>query len=141
MSEQLRSQLIKQEGVRLEAYKDSEGYWTIGIGRLIDTRKGGKISMREALDMLDNDIYEKMKDVDNAFPWSAGLNQARYDVLVNMSFNMGTAGLKTFRKMLAAAQAGAFNTAADEMLDSKWARQVGMRSAVLSDQMRNGTYA
>jgi len=131
---------MRQEGGSLELYPDSETYLTIGFGRLLDPRKGGRIRMSEALYMLDNDIYECRKDVDEAFPWSLNLNPARYDVLVNMRFNLGLAGLKTFKKMLAACRVGNYATTADEMLDSRWAKQVGLRSAELSAQMRSGRY-
>lgn len=141
MSEHLRNQLIEQEGERLEMYLDSRGFWTIGVGRLLDNRRGGKISHQEAIYMLDNDIYRARADVDKAFPWSSNLTPARYDVLCNMAFNMGLPTLKGFVKMLAAAQAGDFDRASDEMLNSRWSRQVGIRAAVLSAQMRSGRYA
>jgi lysozyme len=140
MIEQLRKQLMRHEGFRSHAYQDTEGYWTIGYGRLIDQRLGGGITEQEAAVLLDADIARARQEAMNAWPWLVNVDSARQDVVVNMAFNMGVPRLKGFRKFLAALQAGDFSRAADEMLDSRWARQVGLRSAELSQQMRSGRY-
>lgn len=71
-------------------------------------------------------------------PSMKNLSPARQEVLVNMSFNLGVEGLFKFRRMWAAIRAHNFDLAADEMLDSKWARQVGSRAEELSEKMRKG---
>ena len=130
----LRDDLIRHEGLSLAPYEDSEGVLTIGVGRNLE--RG--ISKEEALFMLDNDIVHHARELGIAFPIVHGLSQERYEALVNMAFNLGIPRLSTFRKMWAAIQAGDFDKAADEMLDSKWARQVGYRATELAETMRNG---
>jgi len=55
-----------------------------------------------------------------------------------MAYNLGIAGLNKFRKMWAAIDVADYATAAEEMLDSKWAKQVGVRAIRLSRRMRTG---
>ncbi|MFK5284039.1 glycoside hydrolase family protein, partial [Lacticaseibacillus paracasei] len=75
------------------AYIDSEGYTTIGVGRLIDKRKGGRLTDREIDYLLANDIAEKTAEVLKALPWIMSIDEARRAVLLGMAFQMGTAGL------------------------------------------------
>lgn len=94
--------------------------------------------------MLDNDIRKFTAEVFDTFPWAAALDKSRQNVLINMAFNMGTGtvkpqkGLRSFKRTLAAIKAGEYEKAADMMLQSKWAKQVGDRAVELSRQMRNG---
>ena len=139
--ERLKHTLMKHEGEVNHAYQDSEGYWTIGIGRLIDKRRGGGISHDEALYLLDNDIIEAQTDLHNHHPIVTTLDDVRQEVLVNMCFNMGITKLNHFYKMWGAINADDYKSAADEMLDSRWARQVGSRAVYLSQAMRTGEFA
>jgi len=137
----IEEQLERDEGVILSAYVDSEDYLTIGIGRLIDRRKGGGISKAEALILLRNDIFKVKEDLYRVLPWAAdSLDSIRYAVLINMCFNLGITGLCGFKKALAAIQAGQWQLAAKEMLDSKWAVQVGDRAKRLAQQMETGIW-
>lgn len=133
----LSEQLKRDEGVKLHPYKDSMGKLTIGVGRNLDDVG---ISMDEAEMLLANDIQHAINSIDATFPWAMGLDSARKDALTNMAFNMGIGGLMGFRKFLAAMQSGDYNTAADEMLDSQWAKQVPNRAYRLSVQIRTGAY-
>lgn len=133
----LRAQLIRDEGLRLRAYRDPCGKTTIGVGRNLDD-KG--VTEEEAMFLLTNDINEVVSEVSAAFPWTATLNDARFAVLANMSFNMGLCGLLGFDRMLAAARVGDFETSACEMLQSRWARQVGDRAVRLAEQWRTGVW-
>lgn len=125
----------------LHAYQDHLGFWTIGIGRLIDKRKGGGISKEESAYLFANDVADKTAEVRRALPWFARLNEARQGVLLNMAFQMGTEGLLAFKNTLAMIQAGQYDAAADGMLNSKWAReQTPARAKRLADQMRTGKW-
>lgn len=139
---QLTSDLRRDEGEKLHAYQDSEGYWTIGVGRLIDPRRGGGISKEESAYLLRNDIARVTADLDRALPWWRSLSEARQRVLLNMGFNLGVGstkkGLLSFRNTLAAIERGDYVTAARGMLASKWARQVGVRAERLAQLMREG---
>ena len=133
----LRDQILRDEGCRLRPYKDSEGLLTIGVGRCLD-RKG--ISQTEADFLLGNDILEYTAAVNSNIPCAIRLDEARRGVLINMAFNLGIAGLMKFRKMLAAVEAGEWDRAAAEMMDSRWAGQVGERAHRLARQMQTGEW-
>ncbi len=136
--QQFIDQLKRHEGVRQSAYQDSLGYWTIGVGRLIDGKKGGKLSMEEIEYLLRNDIKRTCEEVRKALPWFDSLSTNRQQVLINMGFNLGTKGLLGFKNTLEFVRTGQYDAAAKGMLASKWAKQVGNRSVELAEQMRNG---
>lgn len=135
--QELAEQLARHEGVKLKPYKDTVGKLTIGIGRNLDD-KG--ITELEALNMLVNDIAEFAAEVSSNIRFFNALNDARQNVLVNMAFNMGIGGLLSFSNMLSALSYGHYQQAEREMLDSKWASQVGYRARELGRQMRTGEY-
>lgn len=124
--------LIRDEGVRLFPYTDTVGVLTIGVGRAIG-RVG--ISHEEALYLLRNDIARVQKELAQAFPFYAHLSPVRQEVVENMCFNLGLAGLKTFRATLAYLAAGNYQAAATAMTASKWAHQVGRRAVRLAYMM------
>ncbi len=128
MTSSITADIKRDEGFVGHAYQDSEGYWTIGYGRLIDKRLGGGITDAEAGILLKNDTAESKADLDRALPWWRALSEPSRRGLVNMCFNLGLPRLLTFKKMLAALQAGDGDRAAEEALDSKWAGQVGDRA-------------
>ena len=134
----LADQLRRDEGVKLSAYQDSLGYWTIGVGRLIDARRGGGISQEEADFLLANDIKNVTNALYGHMPWTIDLDPVRLAVLQNVAFNVGIAGLLGFHQTLAKVQSGDYAGAADDMLASKWATQVGARAERLAQQMRDG---
>jgi len=130
------NELTRDEGVVKHAYQDSLGYWTIGVGHLIDKRKGGGLSDIIIQMILQQDIKEKMAELDQRLPWWKLLNEECQRVLVNMAFNLGVPGLIGFRKFLTALQEGNNELAATEMLDSLWAKQVGARADRLAAMVR-----
>src|SRR5262245_2874706 len=133
----LVEQLKRDEGLRLTPYKDSVGKLTIGYGRNL-ADKG--INQSEAEFMLSNDIAEVATALVKAVPWVGDLDEARRGVLENMAFNLGVAGLLRFARTLAMIEAGDYDSAADAMLESKWANQVGERALRLSEQLRTGEW-
>lgn len=135
---ELIKELRRDEGVIPHAYQDSLGYWTIGVGRLIDKRKGGRLTDEEIDYLLMNDIKECVEDLDKNLPWWRSLSDARRRVLVNMRFNLGMAGLLGFKNTLKFVETGQYKRAAENMLLSKWAKQVGQRANRLSKMMENG---
>jgi lysozyme len=137
-------QLTRDEGVRLKAYRDTEGKLTIGIGRNLDDVG---LSLDEVQYLLKNDIAKADAEVKQHLPWADDLSDVRRAVLVEMAFNMGIAGLLKFVNTLALIKAGQFNAAADAMLQSKWAYQVGDgpgkeydRAERLAVQLRTGMW-
>lgn len=134
----LIDELIRDEGVVPHAYQDSLGYWTIGVGRLIDKRKGGRLSTDEIEYLLMNDIDKFVAGLDAKLPWWRGLSPVRQRVMINMAFNLGINGLLGFKNTLEFIRTGQYDKAAAGMLKSKWATQVGKRANRLSDMMRVG---
>jgi lysozyme len=134
----VRAQLRIDEGTVEHAYSDSEGFLTIGVGRLIDVRRGGKLRPDEIELLLENDINEAEADARVLFPSFTDISDNRRAVLVNMAFNLGRVRLAAFKRLRDAVAAGEWERAAAEMLDSRWAEQVGIRAKRLAQQMRDG---
>jgi|TARA_R100001530_G_scaffold131035_2_gene102411 lysozyme len=133
--DRLITQLKVHEGVRSKVYLDTEGIETIGVGRNLKDRG---LSDDEIELMLANDIRDFQEEVESAFPWWSGMDDVRQRVVVDMAFNMGLGSLSKFVNTLAHIENGRYEEASVEMLDSKWARQVGDRANVLSDMMKTG---
>jgi len=133
--QKLLDALSLDEGRRARIYTDTVGKVSGGVGRNL-TDKGFR---QDEIDlMLRNDIAEAVAELDRVAPWWRGLSDARQNALVNMMFNLGATRLLGFKKFLAALQVGDWKTAEREMLDSKWARQVGDRSTRLALLIRTG---
>lgn len=135
----LRAWVKKAEKLALALYTDSEGFLTIGYGRLLDPKKGGCISPDEAEYLLTNDL-KKAEKACETLPVYLELSPVRQAVLVEMCFNLGFDGLRGFQKMLAALKQQAYEEASAEMLSSKWRTQVGNRAVRLAEQMRTGEW-
>ncbi|MEE8302321.1 MAG: glycoside hydrolase family protein [Candidatus Tectomicrobia bacterium] len=133
----LHEMLIRHEGLRLKPYHDTVGKLTIGVGRNLDDVG---ITREEALMLLDNDIAKVRREVNRAFRWFAQLNPVRKNVVLNMVFNIGLPRFRQFKKTIAAIKAKDWEEAASQMLDSRWARQVGRRARELAAMMKHGRY-
>ena len=133
--ESLKEQLIRHEGLRLTVYDCPAGYKTIGVGRNIE-QKG--ITESEALYLLDNDIGYFTEQLEENLIGFQELSEDKKAVLVNMAFNLGVNGLLKFKNMLAAVTEERWEDASSEMLNSRWADQVGNRAIELSEIMANG---
>lgn len=140
MRAQMTQQLRRDEGVEKKAYQDSRGFWTIGVGRLIDARRKGGLRDSEIDLLLANDIDETQQALSARLSWFHQLDEARQAVLINMAFNLGVDGLLNFKKTLGLVASGDYAGAAKEMLASAWAIQVGDRAKRLSKQMQTGVW-
>ena len=129
-----------EEGEVLTEYKDHLGYSTIGVGRLIDARKGGGITAEESAYLLSNDIQKKLSELERKLPWVKELDEARRGVLLSMAFQMGTEGLLGFKNTLEMVRTGRYTDAAKGMLNSLWAKQTPQRAKRHSEQMRTGKW-
>ncbi|MGB4219576.1 MAG: glycoside hydrolase family protein [Bacillota bacterium] len=130
----IEDQLILHEGLRLKPYRCTAGTLTIGVGRNLED-KG--ISHDEAMILLRNDIAEVTAQLER-FDWFRALGPVRRKVLIDMCFNLGMAGLLGFQKMIEALKRADYERAADEMIYSRWYRQVGERGRRLERMMRTG---
>ena len=126
--------LKRDEGFRSKPYKDSVGKLTIGYGRNLDDMG---INKAEAKQFLLQDIAEACVSL-SAFYWYNRLSKNRKRALINMMFNLGATKFRKFKKMIAAFEACNYSLAADEALDSKWAKQVGSRAERIADLIRQG---
>ena len=133
--DRLIAQLKVHEGVRSKVYLDTEGIETIGVGRNLRDRG---LSDDEIEFLLANDIRDFQEEVDRTFGWWSDLDDVRQRVIVDMAFNMGRGSLSKFKNTLGHIEAGRYEEASVEMLDSKWARQVGNRAQCLSNMMKTG---
>lgn len=140
MTQNLIKQLRSEEGEVLHAYTDTLGLLTIGVGRLIDKRKGGGITAEESAYLLQNDIDKINKALDLRLPWWRSLTEPRQAVLQGMAFQMGIDGLLGFKNTLAMVQRGDFLGASKGMLASLWAKQTPGRAKRMSDQMKTGEW-
>ncbi|MDI3237526.1 glycoside hydrolase family protein [Acinetobacter ursingii] len=132
--------LRAEEGEVLNEYKDHLGYSTIGVGRLIDKRKGGGITAEESAYLLGNDIQKRLTELERKLPWIKSLDDARRGVLVSMAFQMGVDGLLGFKNTLEMVRTGRYADAAKGMLNSLWAKQTPQRAKRHSEQMRTGQW-
>lgn len=132
----LREQLKRHEGVVLRPYTDSVGKVTIGIGRNLSDNG---ITMAEAEYLMEHDI--KLAEVYlSSYGYADSLSPARRVALTNLMFNIGPNAFREFRRMNAALEHQNFTKASQEMLDSKWRRQVGRRAEELAEMVRTGNF-
>lgn len=130
--------LIKHEGWKNRPYTDSLGNLTVGVGRNISSLP---FSRDEILYLLNNDIARCDRELSYNFKWYLELCRVRQDAMINLCFNLGITKLLTFKKALAAMEQEDFELAAEEFLDSKWAKQVGaIRSEDIAYMVRSGRY-
>lgn len=135
----LRGHVKQGEGLKLQLYKDSLGYLTIGYGRLLDPAKGGGISKDEAEYLLANDLRRAEREAES-LPAYLDLSPARQAVLIEMTFNLGADGVKAFKRMFGALVQQDYEHAASEMMASRWSGQVGARAVRLAEQMKTGQW-
>ncbi|MDP2172917.1 MAG: glycoside hydrolase family protein [Candidatus Cloacimonadaceae bacterium] len=134
--ERMKEQLLRHKGLTLKPYRCTAGKLTIEVGRNLDDFD---ISRREAYVLLEVDIFQYERQILAEIPKIyLQLDDARKSVLLNMCFNLGIGGLLEFNNTLAFIAAGDWERAANGMLASKWAKQVGRRAIELSELMRKG---
>ena len=125
-------QIKIDEGFRGQPYKCSAGKTTIGYGRNLEANP---LTKAEAQFLLENDLKKTVKKL-SRYGFYTNSNPQVRAILINMAFNMGINGLTKFKKMISALESKDYAEAATQMLDSKWAKQVGNRAKRLANQMR-----
>ena len=134
---ELEHALVRDEGLVKLAYEDTVGKVTIGVGRNLDDLG---ITEGEAMFLLRNDIERVKMEVGQTFGWIDGLDNTRRNVIYNMVFNLGIHRFSKFKKMIAAVEEGDYIEASLEMMNSKWAHQVGIRAVRLAETMTSGRF-
>jgi len=141
--EQIKEDLVRHEGYVTEIYLDSENLPTFGIGHLVTENDmeytwpvGTPVTDERILDVFHKDCDVAYTDACALVLNFAGQATDAQRVLVNMAFNLGRNRLSQFKKFLKAVNEGKYDKAADEMVDSKWYRQVKRRGEELVEIMR-----
>lgn len=140
MSDFLTRAIIEQEeGWRPEPYYDHLGYPTVGYGfrlgkknaplpEFILPKKAGEAWMQAVIDHIRSELAEELS-------W---LNEARQAIIISMAYQMGVKGVLMFQDMWAAIRKGDWNQAAEDMLDSRWAKQTPARAHRHATVMAHG---
>ncbi len=131
----LKALIIKHEGLKRYPYHCTAGKLTIGVGRNLDDNG---IREKEAMYMLYNDLTETQDELRANVPFFDQLSDPRRMALIDMCFALGLPRFLTFKKMLKAISERNYDCASEEILDSKWARQVGERADDVAEMMRVG---
>ena len=139
----LREQLKIDEGVKYEVYDDHLGYKTFGIGHLVTPKDkeygapiGTPVSEERVNEVFNSDVDIYISEAKKVFPDLETKPEEVQQVVVNMCFNMGAPRLSQFKKFIQAINDELWTTASVEMLDSRWAKQVGVRATRLSDRIK-----
>jgi len=129
--------LRRHEGVKNTLYKCTSDKWTIGVGRNLEDVG---LSEEEIDMLLLNDIKRTKELMDDYIPWHNDLDEVRQEALINFVFNVGIGTTMKFKNAMAALEAHDYDTAAVEMLDSNWAKQVGSRAEEVTQMIKTGEY-
>ncbi|MGB2376138.1 MAG: glycoside hydrolase family protein [Luminiphilus sp.] len=138
--EHLINMLRRHEGVKSHAYRCSENFITVAVGRNIDPEGGLGLSDDEIDYLLANDIRRCKAELEENFEWYKDLDSVRQDALVDFNFNVGLTTFLKFKKFIAAMKKGDWNAAAKELLSSKYAKQVGARADEIAAMIKTGDY-
>ena len=130
----------EHEGFSPWAYQDSLGYFTIGYGKLIDKRKNAGLTQEEAQYLLQNELNRCEIELSH-FSWFMALDIVRQEVFIELCFNIGLSSLLQFKETITAVEAKNYQLAAENMLHSEWAKQVGPnRSNSMAQRLITGSY-
>ena len=142
--EKLRVELEEDEGCKYEIYLDHLGYPTFGIGHLVTKddeehgeEVGTEVSAERVAEVFEQDIEVTLDECQRLYEDFDNLPDEVQLIIANMMFNMGRPRLSQFKGMKAGVDARDWNQAADEMVDSRWYKQVTNRADRLVTRMRN----
>lgn len=135
----LKEQLERQEGYNDSPYKDTNGYWTIGIGHLVDDKLGAGLDREVVLLQEELDIKRAYNEALN-YQWFSALSDARQNVVINLLFNLGRVRFDKFVQTQLAMSRGDVEAAAKGLENSLWFKQVGRRGRELVRQWRENRY-
>ena len=141
--QKFREELEYDEGCKYEIYNDHLGYPTFGIGHLvIDSDPeygegvGTPVSEDRVISAFEKDVMGVVSDCERLYSDFERLPEDAQRIIANMMFNMGYTRLSKFKRMKRGVDVRDWNTAADEMVDSRWYKQVTNRAERLVKRMR-----
>ena len=142
--DKLRADLELDEGIKYEIYLDHLGLPTFGIGHLVRDEDpeygedvGTPVSEDRVASAFEQDIQITIDDCEKLYPDFYELPEEAQLIIANMCFNLGYPRLSAFKGMKRGVDARDWNAAADEMVDSRWYRQVPNRAERLVERMRS----
>ena len=142
--DQLREGLKVDEGCVYQIYNDHLGYPTFGIGHLVNGHDkehgwsvGTDVEEDRVEEVFEQDVQIVLSDCEILYPDFYDLPEEAQLIIANMMFNMGRPRLSKFKGMKRGVDSRDWNAAADEMVDSRWYRQVTNRAERLVQRMRN----
>ena len=140
--DQLREQLMIDEGVVYEIYNDHLGYATFGIGHLVlegepehGLSVGTPVSEDRVNECFVKDLQSVVEDCKKLHDAWDGYPEEAKQIIANMMFNMGLTRLSKFNRHNAALQCGDWKEAAKEGRDSRWYKQVTNRAERLMKRL------
>jgi len=133
--QRLRQTITKHEGIELKPYRCTSDKLTIGVGRNIEDRG---ISHETAMQMLDEDIDICINELQQTVSYWNDLPSRVKEGLINLCFNMGISRLMAFKKTFGFLREGMYDKAASELLESRYANQVGQRAIDVANMIREG---
>ena len=136
----LKARIKKHEGYRDTIYKDSLGFSTIGYGHLVlqtDRYEKGVTYRKKDLEKVFDTDFNTAKSNANQLISGLPIHHQAKCVIIEMVFQLGIGGVSKFKKMWKALKQNDYQTASEEMLDSKWAKQTPKRAEELSSVMKS----
>ena len=122
----------ENEGFRLRTYLDSLDFPTIGYGfrikDLIMPKSAAEIILRHK-------VFEIIKKIEKRFDWFEVMPDPVQEVIIEMCYQLGLEGFAGFKKTIQYFKKRDWLKAADEMLDSEWAKQTPARANQLSQRV------
>ncbi len=137
-TDRIAKDLRREEGYRRFSYLDHLGYTTVGVGRCVHEGVGYGIDEEEAMYLLTRDIERCAVECERSLPCWSSLSGNVREAIIQLVFQMGLPNYLKFKKHLAALEAGDFELAAIELLDSKFAKQTPSRAERMAERIRSG---
>ena len=139
--DKLLESVKKHEGYRNKVYLDSLGKRTVGYGHLCVEDKwvdGWEYSQVELEKVLEKDLKYAINQGEGMCRDLKISDDAKF-LIIEMIFQLGSAGVQRFRKMWDALKEDPpnYKEASVQMLDSRWAKQTPARATEMSEQMQN----
>lgn len=140
----IKDQLKRDEGLRLEPYQDTRGIWTVGYGHNLQAHEQlyGKhsITLEQAEALLDQDIKRAEDGLDQYISDWRTHDTVRQGSLLNLTFQLGIEGLLKFKKFLFLFVRGSYLFASQDLLKTLYAKQVPKRAARVAEQIKTGNW-
>jgi len=140
MYEKIKQEIIKHEGKINKVYKDHLGNATFGVGHLVlpsdDLQEGIEYDDTKIMEFYERDFDQAVKDA-RSFTKEENIDPVAFGCVINMAFQLGLPRLLKFKNFQYHLNKCDYQSASEEMLDSRWAKQTPNRANELADTMRN----